>query len=159
MFADGIGQSTRSPDKHAAVPQIISRVQKFSRFLRVRLFGESTHAKNAVRLFAGLDVSVTSLRTGGLHAHDHDVLAGIRDLKRLVQILAEALFVADYMIGREHADDGLWILTLDHKGSESDSRRGIACCRLGEDLLATQRGELGRDDRLQIVISDYPEIL
>src|SRR5579864_45321 len=96
MFAQRVCQSARAPQEHAAVPKIISRLQKFLGTLDVGLLGEAMHAEHAfLHLLAGFDVAVSSLGARRVDAHHHHVLSGRSDLDSLLQNLAKALLISD----------------------------------------------------------------
>src|SRR6267142_295906 len=158
VLAHGVGQRAGTPDEHAAVPEIVARLQKLALLLCIRLFGEAAHTEDAVCLLAGLDVTVSGLGTRGLYAHDDYVVAGARDLQRLLQILAEAPLVADHVIRGKHPDDRIRILAFDQKCREANGWRGIARRRLSKNLFVAQSWKLRGDHRPQVVIGDDPKV-
>src|SRR5437773_5793342 len=46
VLANSVGQGSRAPDEHAAVPKIVAGIEEFSRLLGVGLFGEAAHAED-----------------------------------------------------------------------------------------------------------------
>src|SRR5581483_485552 len=76
VLAQGIHQRSRTPDEHAAVPEIISRIDEFLGALRIRFFCKAMHPKHTTAYAAsGLDIAVTGLRPRWLDPHYDDVFA------------------------------------------------------------------------------------
>src|SRR5258706_4003165 len=84
MLAQRVDQSVSTPQKHAAVPEIVSGGEKLSRSRQVGLLGEATHAQATVSIGrAGFNVSVTSFGTRGADTKDDNVFSRCGDLNDL----------------------------------------------------------------------------
>src|SRR5215831_20334200 len=107
MFTQGLSQSGRAPDKHAAVPVIVPRGDELFRALLVGLLRETRDPeKLRIELVAGFNVTVAGLSASGLNAHDHDVAFLSRDFNGAPQHLMKCFLVVDDVVGGKHSDDG-----------------------------------------------------
>src|SRR4029077_7134474 len=98
----GSVQGALAPQKHSAVPEIISRPHEFGRTSSVRFFGEALDTKSiAAKRRTSFDVSLPGLRAGGTDAQPHNILARRCDLNSVLQHGPVSYLVADYMIGRK----------------------------------------------------------
>src|SRR5262249_23721790 len=113
VLAQSLAQGSRAPDEHPAVPEIIACGEELIGTLLIGFLREAHHTYQLrVQLVAGLDIAVTGLGAGGLNAHDHDVVCLLRYFDSPSNDLMKLLLVADDMVRRKHADDGLRIELL-----------------------------------------------
>ncbi len=157
MLAQCVGQSIGTPQKHPAVPKIVSGGQKLSRFCQVRLFSEAPNEQGAIRIgCAGFNVSVTGFGTRGTDAEDDNVFSRCRDLNALAESFTVVLGVANYMVGWEKAEHRFRIRVQHQKCRQADGGRGITANRLGQDLFGIEIWQLPQDGGAKVIIGDNP---
>src|ERR1700683_4148642 len=94
MLAQRISQRARAPQKHAAVPEIISRSHKSRSLLRVWLLGKSAHAQRVSTEFAArFNVTVPGLRSIRPDTEHNNILASSRGLHPAFDSRAITLFI------------------------------------------------------------------
>ena len=133
-------QRVGAEDEDARVPGVAWILQVALRGLRVRLLDESVDRVHArFPPAAPPQVSVPRLGTGRRNA-DGDQIPALRHPCRGLQRVAEALRMGDVMIAGKDQEDSLPIfLQHPHRG-EADRRRGVARCRLDQEIC---RGQIG----------------
>src|ERR1700722_17138772 len=135
MFAQRIRQGARAPQKHAAIPKIISSRNEVSSVRRIRLFRKPANSqRSTLWRTAHFDVTVASFGSSGLDADDDDVFTGGRNLNALLQSFAKALFIRDHVVGRKQPNDGIGIFPQQKKGCQADGWRRISSSRLSQHL-------------------------
>ena len=158
MLQQRVGQGAGAPQKHAAVPEIISGFHKVGGSRCVRLFRKAAHAKGfAIEGGASFDVTVANLGPRGTDPQDHNILARGRDLNSLLQYLAIPFFVGDYVVGGKQTNHGIGIALHQNERSQSDGWRCVPSHRLGQNLFRAKPRKLAHDFAPQMLIGDDPE--
>src|SRR5207302_9600659 len=135
MLAKGVGQGSGAPQKHPAVPEIISCGHKRSRLFRVGLLGETADVEGlASEKTASLNISVAGFGAIRADADHYNILTRRRDLYSSFDSRAIVLFVRNHMIGGKHSNHRVGIFAQKKEGGETDSRRGVSSQWLGEHL-------------------------
>src|SRR5580692_2787646 len=103
MLVQRISQRAGAPQKHSAVPEIISRSHKDRSLLRVRLLSKSAHAQSvSIEPATRLNVTVPSLCPIRPDAEHDNILARSRDLHSALDGRAITVLIGDHVIGRKH---------------------------------------------------------
>src|SRR5207248_6446433 len=139
---------------------IISCSDKIFGALLIRFFGKSLHPKFVVtKLLSDFDIAVSSLSPRGRYAHHYSVFSRGRELDSLSNHLLEFFFVANDMVGGEHAYDCGRIDSRNDEGRQPDRGSGVAGDRLRDDLLLRDALELPADGFDDVLIGNDPEAI
>src|SRR6202166_2462457 len=153
MFAQRIGQSPGTPQKHPTVPKVISRGHKCRRLFGIRFFGETAYTKSvAAEQPAHFDVSVAGFGAIWTDPENDNIIARGCNLDSAFDGRAIAFFIGDHMIGSEHADHRIRILAQKKERSETDRRCSVASQWLGENLRTGQLRKLPHNSRTQVIV-------
>src|SRR5690242_5472188 len=105
MLQKGTRQGARAPQKHAAVPEIISCAHELSGASCVWFFGEAAHAKRLILKWrARLDVAIPGFSASRANPQHHNVLSPRGDADSILQDRAISGFVSDDMVGRKQPE-------------------------------------------------------
>src|SRR6267154_783123 len=116
MLTECTSKRVSTPQKHSAIPEEISCIDKFPRPGQVRLFSKSAHAQRAIMISsARLDVSVAGFRASGPYAKHHDVISRSGDLDCLAESSAVLGRISDDVIGGKQTEHRIGILTKQKK--------------------------------------------
>ena len=130
--------------EHPCVPTELTRGHIGSRALGIRLLDELEHAQRGGRPGQGhprADVAEPGRGPGGLDADGDEVsLTGHR--RRLADHRLERRLVGDDVVGRERADHGIRVETLDDGGGEPDGGHRVARRRLRQHVRGAQPRQL-----------------
>src|SRR6185312_14546436 len=101
MLSQSTGERSRAPHEDAAIPVIISGGHKLFRALLVRLFRKPFYPEQLrLKLFSGLNISITGFGAGGLYSHDHNMVLTRGKFDGALKYLAKLFFVTDDVICR-----------------------------------------------------------
>ena len=85
-----------------------------------------------------MNVSIAGLRTGGLNSDGDDHLPARGHFQGVRQYLAEALFVVDDMVGREHRHDRSRGTRPDYRRAQRDRGAGVATHGFADNIFFGQ---------------------
>ena len=113
MLAQRIGQRSRAPHKHAAVPEIISCFDELGCALGVWFLGEAAHpAALAASIAEPLRYSHSQFRRVRANSEHDNVFPCRGDLDAFLQNLAIAFFVANDVIRWKQSYHGVGIVAM-----------------------------------------------
>src|ERR1700692_1162740 len=105
MLTHRICQSLGAPQKHPAVPKIISRSHKRCSLFGIGLLGETEYAKSvSLEQSARFNVPVAGFCAIWPDTEDDNILTGRRNLHSTLDARAVVIFIRDYVIRRKHSD-------------------------------------------------------
>src|SRR5580698_2002025 len=130
-----IDERARTPQKHAAIPVVVSGLQKFGGALGAWFLGEAPHAQSAVSSGgASFNVSVTSFGASRSNANDDNVGSRPGDSYAFLQELTIPGLISDDMIGGKHSNHRRRIAAQKNESGQADGRGGVTAYRFGDDL-------------------------
>src|SRR6266700_7283542 len=112
MFVQSIHQCSRAPQKHAAVPKVISCSKEAGCALGIRFLREAANTSCVtIEGSTGLDVAVAGLRALGSNAQYDDIFTRRCDPNAFAKRLTKAILICDHVVGGKHADYGIGIIS------------------------------------------------
>src|SRR5271157_3639322 len=122
VLAQRVRKRVGAPEKHAAVPEIVARVEKLSGRGEIRLLGETAHAEKALVIgraslvWPRLHIAVTSFRASRADTEDNKVFSRRGDFDSWTESGAVLDGGGDYVIGGKHTELRIGIVKEQKKG-------------------------------------------
>ncbi len=157
-----IEQHVGAPEEHAGIPIEIAGLQIAFGLRELGLFVEAANLQGfhaSRRAIAGeFHVAVAGFRPARLNS-DHHQVPGRGGLEGCLDDAAVLRNLADHVVGREDAHDGVGVAGVEDLRRQPDGRRGVALHGLGQNLISGDLGKLLNNDVAQVVVGQHPQAL
>src|ERR1700674_4798461 len=170
MLAQRVRECVGAPEKHAAVPEVVARVEKLPGQAKIRLLREAAHAQRQSPLAierallgrsslgrTGFNIAIAGFGASRADAEHNDVFSRCGNLDSFGESSAVLGGVVDDVIGGKQTKHRLGIVAKQEKCRQTNGGRCIASGRLGDDLLRMKLRKLMKDGGTQVVVRNDPE--
>ena len=160
MLKKRVRQGARAPQKHSAIPEVISSFDELGGARRVRFFGEAPHLKSVVpdlKRRTGFDVSVAGLCAGWGGCRARQCSRPRQRSRFQFSRPPDMLFVADHMVGRETVREQPLVGIQQMNAASPIAGAVLRPDWLGENLILAEARQLAHDLTLQMLVGDDPE--
>src|SRR5260370_11094631 len=116
MLAQRVRERVGAPEKHAAVPEVIARVEKLHGSGEIRLFGKAAHPQGAPLIGGAsfgnfsLDITVAGFRASWADAEHNDVFSGGSNLDSAAESRTVFGWIRDYVVGGKQPENRVGIV-------------------------------------------------
>src|ERR1019366_6094032 len=116
MLEQRVRERVGAPQEHAAVPEVVARVEKLPGSGEIRLFGEAAHAQEALLIGrTSFDISVAGFGASRADAEHNDVFSRGGNLDSCAESSAVLGRVGDDVIGGKQTEHRIGIVTEQKK--------------------------------------------
>ena len=160
VFAHCIGEGSRTPQKHPAIPEVISSGNELGSGFHVGLFCKAAHVQGfSLKQRTRLDIPVARFGAVWTYPKHDNIRARRRNLNSSIERFEVAFLVRNHVVGRKQSEHCIRILTQQQERRQSNGRCSVAANRLGQNLPLRQLRQLLQNRRPQIFVCNDPEVL